>query len=179
MTDPLYDDNAMALRDAFRDETDTETRARLRQRHEAQPGTLDAIKAAVRSVLPMGIVAEFREFQDPSVPVGTVRIQISEHRPPHASVDMVIDRESWDVFSELINRSHRVIESEVLVEIKDGQMRALTDSKPKLIETTGQMIGACDHCKKRAPLFLVPRGELLEPYLCEDCAKARDKETRE
>lgn len=34
-----------------------------------------------------------------------------------------------------------------------------------------QLIGTCEHCWQLARLFVVPSGELREPYLCEHCAR--------
>lgn len=34
------------------------------------------------------------------------------------------------------------------------------------------MLGACERCDRMSTLYVVPGGELREPYYCETCAKA-------
>jgi hypothetical protein len=39
------------------------------------------------------------------------------------------------------------------------------------------LIGRCDYCGRRGPLFVVPKwnGELREPYVCRYCAEIAGK----
>ena len=45
------------------------------------------------------------------------------------------------------------------------------EPQPPRPKPMAQMVGKCDRCPARGPLFMVPSRAIYEPFLCEACAK--------